>query len=64
MNKAKKIKKPSRAKKKLEYDHKWYDSKTSEMTEERKTNRSWESKEVLQRIKKIKLAIKDKLARM
>tara|TARA_B100000676_G_scaffold302314_1_gene351025 strand:- start:699 stop:872 length:174 start_codon:yes stop_codon:yes gene_type:complete len=52
----------SKAYKKLEHDHRYYDKKTSELTEEREKDRTWETKELLQRHKKIKLKLKDKLA--
>tara|TARA_B100000524_G_C23532541_1_gene328268 strand:- start:525 stop:701 length:177 start_codon:yes stop_codon:yes gene_type:complete len=54
--------KPSKSTKKLQEEHKWYDKVTGELTKERKFNRSWQTEELLKRTKKIKLAIKDKLA--
>ena len=54
--------KPSKSTKKLQEEHKWDDKVTGELTKERKFNRSWQTEELLKRTKKIKLAIKDKLA--
>jgi stress-induced morphogen len=52
----------SKAEKKLEHEHRYYDKKVIEITNDRKKDRTWETKELLQRHKKIKLALKDKLA--
>lgn len=52
----------SKAEKKLENEHRYYDKKVIEITKDRKKDRTWETKELLQRHKKIKLALKDKLA--
>ena len=54
--------KASKSEKKLHNEHKWYDKITGELTKERKLNRSWQTEELLKRTKKIKLAIKHKLA--
>ena len=52
----------SKAEKKLEQEKRYYDKKVIEITKDRKKDRTWETKELLQRHKKIKLALKDKLA--
>lgn len=57
------VKKKSKALKKLEDHHKYLDRKVKELTEDRKRDRSSESKTVLQRLKKTKLAIKDAIAK-
>ena len=49
--------------KKLEDHHKYLNKKVAELTEDRKTDRSSESKTILMRLKKTKLALKDALAR-
>ena len=54
--------KASKSERKLQNEHKWYDKITGELTKERKLNISWQTEELLKRTKKIKLAIKDKLA--
>ena len=54
--------KASKSERKLQNEHKWYDKITGELTKERKLNRSWQTEELFNRTKKIKLAIKDKLA--
>ena len=53
--------KTDKLQKKLQEDHKWYDKVTSDLTRDRQGDRGWESFSVLQRAKKIKLSIKDKL---
>ncbi len=46
------------------YDHHSYlNKKVSELTEERKRDRSAESKAILMRLKKTKLAVKDAIAK-
>jgi len=49
--------------KKLEDHHKYLNKKVAELTEDRKKDRSDESKTLLMRLKKTKLAIKDSIAR-
>ena len=49
--------------KKLQYHHKYLNKKVAELTEDRKTDRSSESKTILMRLKKTKLALKDAIAR-
>ena len=57
------VKKKSKKLKKLELEHQYLDKKVKELTEDRKKDRSSESKTVLQRLKKTKLALKDAIAR-
>ncbi len=49
--------------KKLQDHHKYLNKKVAELTEDRKTDRSSESKTILMRLKKTKLALKDAIAR-
>lgn len=48
---------------KLEDHHDYLNRKVKELTEDRKKDRSSESKTLLMRLKKTKLAIKDSIAR-
>lgn len=48
--------------KKLKDHHDYLSKKVAELTEDRKKDRSSESKEILMRLKKTKLAIKDTIA--
>ena len=57
------VKKKSKKLKRLEEEHQYLDKKVKELTEDRKKDRSSESKTVLQRLKKTKLALKDAIAR-
>ena len=57
-----KIKKNKKLKK-LHDHHRYLSKKVEELTEERKVDRSSESKALLMRLKKTKLAIKDSIAR-
>ena len=57
------VKKKSKKLKKLEEEHQYLDKKVKELTEDRKKDRSSESKTLLQRLKKTKLALKDAIAR-
>ena len=50
--------------KKLKDHHDYLNRKVAELTEDRKTDRSDESKQLLMRLKKTKLAIKDEIARV
>ena len=50
--------------KKLQEEHDYLNKKVTELTKDRKKDRSSESKAVLMRLKKHKLAIKDSIARM
>jgi hypothetical protein len=47
-----------------EEEHKWYDKKINEMEKERQFDRSWDAKEVLTRMKKIKLALKESIEKI
>ena len=49
--------------KKLQDHHQYLDRKVKELTEDRKKDRSTESKTLLVRLKKTKLALKDALAK-
>lgn len=48
---------------KLKDHHEYLNKKVSELTEDRKTDRSSESKTILMRLKKTKLALKDAIAK-
>lgn len=48
---------------KLKDHHDYLNKKVAELTEDRKTDRSSESKTILMRLKKTKLALKDAIAR-
>ena len=48
---------------KLKDHHNYLNKKVAELTEDRKTDRSSESKTILMRLKKTKLALKDAIAR-
>ena len=50
--------------KRLEDHHDYLNRKVTELTEDRKKDRSGESKQLLMRLKKTKLAIKDEIARV
>ncbi len=49
--------------KKLKDHHNYLSKKVAELTEDRKKDRSDESKQILMRLKKTKLALKDALAK-
>lgn len=49
--------------KRLKEEHQYYDKKVAEMEQERVEDRSWAGKELLKRHKKIKLALKDAIAK-
>tara|TARA_B100001175_G_C19256898_1_gene517473 strand:+ start:321 stop:518 length:198 start_codon:yes stop_codon:yes gene_type:complete len=53
----------SKQMKKLKDHHDYLSRKVAELTEDRKKDRSTESKTLLMRLKKTKLAIKDSIAR-
>lgn len=55
--------KKSKRIKKLEDNHAYLNRKVKELTEERKYDRSAESKSLLMRLKKTKLALKDAIAK-
>ena len=48
---------------KLKDHHEYLNKKVSKLTEDRKTDRSSESKTILMRLKKTKLALKDAIAK-
>jgi len=50
--------------KKLKDHHDYLNRKVAELTEERKKDRSGESKTILMRLKKTKLAIKDEMVKI
>ena len=50
--------------KKLKDHHDYLNRKVTELTEERKRDRSGESKTILMRLKKTKLAIKDEMVKI
>ncbi len=56
-------KRKSKAYKKLKDQHEYLNRKVKELTEDRKKDRSSESKTLLMRLKKTKLALKDALAK-
>ena len=49
--------------KKLEVEHNYLDRKVAQLTKERLKDRSTESKDILTRLKRTKLMIKDAIAR-
>jgi hypothetical protein len=55
--------KKSKKLKKLEVEHNYLDRKVAQLTKDRLKDRSSESKEVLTRLKRTKLMIKDAIAR-
>ncbi len=58
-----KMKIKSKTYKRLKEQHDYLNRKVKELTEDRKTDRSSESKTLLVRLKKTKLALKDALAK-
>ena len=56
-------KRRSKKLKKLEEEHTYLDNKVNQLTKDRLKDRSSESKEVLSRLKKTKLMIKDAIAK-
>ena len=56
-------KKKSKKIKKLEQEHEYLDKKVAQLTKDRLKDRSSESKEVLTKLKRTKLMIKDAIAR-
>ena len=55
--------KKSKKLKKLEEEHQYLDKKVAQLTKDRLKDRSSESKEVLTRLKRTKLMIKDAIAK-
>ena len=56
-------KKKSKKIKKLEQEHEYLDRKVAQLTKDRLKDRSTESKDVLTRLKRTKLMIKDAIAK-
>jgi hypothetical protein len=56
-------KRRSKKLKKLEEEHQYLDKKVTQLTKDRLKDRSTESKDVLTRLKRTKLMIKDDIAR-
>ena len=56
-------KRRSKKLKKLEEEHQYLDKKVKQLTKDRLKDRSMESKDVLTRLKRTKLIIKDAIAR-
>ena len=56
-------KRRSKKLKKLEEEHAYLDKKVKQLTKDRLKDRSWESKDVLTRLKRTKLMIKDAIVR-
>ena len=56
-------KRRSKKLKKLEEEHAYLDKKVTQLTKDRRKDRSSESKDVLTRLKRTKLMIKDAIAR-
>ena len=50
--------------KKLVYEKEYLDKKVRQMTRDRRSDRSWEAKAILLRLKKQKLKIKEEIARV
>ena len=53
----------SKKRKKLEVEHNYLDRKVAQLTKDRLKDRSSESKDILTRLKRTKLMIKDAIAR-
>ena len=56
-------KRRSKKLKKLEEEHVYLDNKVKQLTKDRLKDRSTESKEILSRLKRTKLAVKDAIAK-
>lgn len=50
--------------KKLVYEKEYLDKKVRQMTKDRRSDRSWDAKAILLRLKKQKLKIKEEIARV
>jgi len=50
--------------KKLVYEKEYLDKKVKQMTRDRRSDRSWDAKAILLRLKKQKLKIKEEIARV
>jgi len=55
--------KKSKKLKKLQEEHQYLDRKVAQLTKDRRKDRSTESKEILTRLKRTKLMIKDAIAK-
>jgi len=55
--------KKSKKLKKLEEEHQYLDKKVKQLTKDRLKDRSTESKDILSRLKRTKLAVKDAIAK-
>ena len=58
------IKRRSKKLEKLVEEHQYLDRKVKQLTKERLKDRSTESKDILSRLKRTKLAVKDAIARV
>jgi hypothetical protein len=56
-------KRRSKKLKKLEEEHEYLDKKVAQLTKDRLKDRSTESKDILSRLKRTKLAVKDAIAK-
>ena len=56
-------KRRSKKQKKLEEEHAYLDKKVTQLTKDRRKDRSTESKDILSRLKRTKLMIKDAIVR-
>tara|TARA_B100000902_G_scaffold34198_1_gene41161 strand:+ start:369 stop:572 length:204 start_codon:yes stop_codon:yes gene_type:complete len=56
-------KRRSKKLKKLEEEHQYLDKKVKQLTKDRLKDRSTESKDILSRLKRTKLAVKDAIAK-
>ena len=56
-------KRRSKKLKKLEEEHQYLDKKVKQLTQDRLKDRSMESKDILSRLKRTKLAVKDAIAK-
>ena len=56
-------KRRSKKLKKLEEEHTYLDKKVSQLTKDRRKDRSSESKDILSRLKRTKLMVKDAIAK-
>jgi len=57
------VKRRSKKLKKLEEEHQYLDKKVKQLTKDRLKDRSTESKDILSRLKRTKLAVKDAIAK-
>jgi hypothetical protein len=57
------VKKRSKKLKKLEEEHAYLDKKVKQLTKDRLKDRSTESKDILSRLKRTKLMVKDAIAK-